>query len=178
MGRTVRIIDTISTWVGIPFSWLIVPLMIVTCYDVTARYFFSAPTQWAYDYTIMMYGTMFMLVGAYALAQNNHVRGDVFYRFFPVRVQAMLDLVLYLVFFFPGIIALVWSGYNFAEMSWRFKERSMMTPGGPPIYPFKTVIPIAGGFMVLQGIAEVLRCVIALKTGAWPDRFADVQEAP
>jgi TRAP-type mannitol/chloroaromatic compound transport system permease small subunit len=176
--KAIRVIDTISTWVGIPMSWLIVPLMLITCYDVTARYFFSAPTQWAYDYTIMLYGTMFMLVGAYALAQNNHVRGDVFYRFFPVRLQAMLDLVLYLVFFFPGIIALVWSGYNFAEMSWRFKERSMMTPGGPPIYPFKIVIPVAGFFMLLQGTAEVLRCLIALRTGVWPERFADVQEAP
>jgi TRAP-type mannitol/chloroaromatic compound transport system permease small subunit len=126
----------------------------------------------------MMYGTMFMLAGAYTLAQNNHVRGDVFYRFFPVRLQAVLDLVLYLVFFFPGIIALVWAGYYFAEMSWRFGERSMMTPGGPAIYPFKTVIPIAGACMVLQGIAEVLRCVLALKTGSWPERFADVQEAP
>jgi TRAP-type mannitol/chloroaromatic compound transport system permease small subunit len=175
--KTIRVLDTISTWLGIPLSWLFVPLMLITCYVVTARYFFSAPTQWAYDYTIMIYGTLFMMVGAYALAQNNHVRGDVFYRLFPVRVQAALDLVLYLVFFFPGILSLVWAGYRFAEMSWRFAERSMMTPGGPPIYPFKAVIPVAGLFMVLQGIAEVLRCVIALKTGAWPERFADVQEA-
>lgn len=176
--KAIKVIDTISTWIGIPSSWLIIPLMLITCYDVTARYFFSAPTQWAYDYSYMMYGTMFMLVGAYTLAQNNHVRGDVFYRLFPVRVQAALDIVLYVVFFFPGIISLVVAGYYFAEMSWRFGERSMMTPGGPPIYPFKMVIPIAGFFTVLQGIAEVLRCVIALKTGVWPERFEDVQEAP
>jgi TRAP-type mannitol/chloroaromatic compound transport system permease small subunit len=174
----IKVIDSVSTWIGIPFSWLIIPLMLITCYDVTARYFFSAPTQWAYDYTYMMYGTMFMLVGAYTLAQNNHVRGDVFYRLLPVRVQAALDIILYIVFFFPGIISLVVAGYYFAEMSWRFGERSMMTPGGPPIYHFKAVIPIAGFFTVLQGIAEVLRCVIALKTGVWPERFEDVQEAP
>jgi TRAP-type mannitol/chloroaromatic compound transport system permease small subunit len=176
--KAIKIIDTVSTWVGIPSSWLIIPLMLITCYDVTARYFFSAPTQWAYDYSYMMYGTMFMLVGAYTLAQNNHVRGDVFYRLFPVRVQAALDILLYVVFFFPGIISLVVAGYYFAEMSWRFGERSMMTPGGPPIYPFKIVIPVAGFFTVLQGIAEVLRCVIALNTGVWPERFEDVQEAP
>jgi TRAP-type mannitol/chloroaromatic compound transport system permease small subunit len=176
--KAIKIIDTISTWIGIPSSWLIIPLMLITCYDVTARYFFSAPTQWAYDYSYMMYGTMFMLVGAYTLAQNNHVRGDVFYRLFPVRAQAALDILLYAVFFFPGIISLVVAGYYFAEMSWRFGERSMMTPGGPPIYPFKIVIPVAGFFTVLQGIAEVLRCVIALKTGVWPERFEDVQEAP
>jgi TRAP-type mannitol/chloroaromatic compound transport system permease small subunit len=176
--QTIKVIDTISTWIGIPTSWLIIPLMFITCYDVTARYFFSAPTQWAYDYSYMMYGTMFMLVGAYTLAQNNHVRGDVFYRLLPVRVQAALDILLYLVFFFPGIISLVVAGYYFAEMSWRFGERSMMTPGGPPIYPFKMVIPIAGFFTVLQAIAEVLRCVVALKTGVWPERFEDVQEAP
>ena len=106
--KTIRLIDTLSTWLGILLSWLIVPLMLITCYDVTARYFFSAPTQWAYDYTIMVYGTLFMLVGAYALAQNNHVRGDVFYRFFPVRVQAALDLVLYSSSSFRG--SLPWSG--------------------------------------------------------------------
>jgi TRAP-type mannitol/chloroaromatic compound transport system permease small subunit len=178
VNNTIKVIDSVSTWIGIPSSWLIIPLMLITCYDVTARYFFSAPTQWAYDYTYMMYGTMFMLVGAYTLAQNNHVRGDVFYRLFPVRIQAALDILLYAVFFFPGIISLVVAGYYFAEMSWRFGERSMMTPGGPPIYHFKAVIPIAGFFMILQGIAEVLRCVVALKTGVWPERFEDVQEAP
>jgi len=176
--RAIRYIDTVSTWIGIPFSWLIIPLMFVTTYDVTLRYFFSAPTTWAYDYTIMLYGTQFMLVGAYTLAQNNHVRGDVIYRFWPVRVQAALDLGLYFLFFFPGIVSLVWAGYYFAEMSWRFGERSMMTPDGPPIYPFKTVIPLAGFFTALQGVAEVMRCVIALRTGRWPDRFEDVQEAP
>jgi TRAP-type mannitol/chloroaromatic compound transport system permease small subunit len=119
-----------------------------------------------------------MMCGAYALAQNNHVRGDVLYRFWPVRTQATLDLILYFVFFFPGIIALAWTGYYFAEMSWRFGERSMLTPSGPPLYNFKTVIPVAGFFTALQGVAEVMRAIIALRTGRWPARIADVQEAP
>jgi TRAP-type mannitol/chloroaromatic compound transport system permease small subunit len=176
--RAIKIIDSISTWVGIPFCWLIIPLMLITTYDVTMRYFFSAPTTWAYDYTIMLYGTLFLMVGAYTLAQNNHVRGDVIYRFWPVRVQASLDLLLYLVFFFPGILSLIWSGYVFAEMSWRFREISSMTPDGPPIYPYKTVIPLAGFFTALQGVAEVMRCLLALRDGRWPERFEDVQEAP
>ncbi len=100
------------------------------------------------------------------------------YRLLSVRQQATLDLVLWFVFFFPGIIALMVAGYYFAEMSWRFRERSPSSPGGPPIYPFKTVIPIAGFFIGLQGIAEVLRCLVAIRTGRWPDRFADVQEQP
>jgi TRAP-type mannitol/chloroaromatic compound transport system permease small subunit len=126
----------------------------------------------------MLYGTQFMLCGAYALAQNNHVRGDVFYRFWSVRTQAIVDLILFFVFFFPGVLALVWAGYYFAEMSWRFGERSMLTPSGPPLYHFKTVIPISGVFIALQGVAEVMRCLIAIRTGRWPDRIEDVQEAP
>lgn len=178
MEKAIKIIDTISTWIGIPISWLYMLLMLVMSYDVTARYFFSAPTNWAFDYSIMMYGTAFMLAGAYTLAQGNHVRCDMLYRKFPVRVQATVDLVIYFIFFFPGIISLVWAGYYFAEMSWRFRERSMMTPSGPPIYHFKTVIPIAGVLTALQGIAEVLRCIGAIRTGTWPERFEDVQEAP
>jgi TRAP-type mannitol/chloroaromatic compound transport system permease small subunit len=176
--KAIRQIDTVSTWLGIPFCWLVIPLMLVTSYDVTLRYFFDAPTQWAYDVSYMLYGTQFMLCGAYTLAQNNHVRGDVLYRFWPVRTQATLDLVLYVVFFFPGIVSLVVAGYYFAEMSWRYREISMLTPSGPPIYHFKTIIPISGFFVTLQGVAEVMRCIIALRTGRWPDRVADVQEAP
>jgi TRAP-type mannitol/chloroaromatic compound transport system permease small subunit len=174
----IRTIDTISTWIGIPFCWLIMPLMFVVTYDTTARYVFNAPTLWAFDAAYMLYGTMFLMVGAYTLAQNNHVRGDILYRFWPVRVQAALDLTLFVCFFFPGVISLVWAGYYYAEQSWRFNEHSMLSPSGPPLYPFKTVIPIGGFFTALQGVAEVLRCLIALRTGRWPDRFEDVQEAP
>jgi TRAP-type mannitol/chloroaromatic compound transport system permease small subunit len=176
--KAIRIIDTISTWIGIPFCWLIIPLMLITTYDTTLRYFFSAPTLWAFDAAYMLYGTMFMMVGAYTLAQNNHVRGDVLYRFWPIRIQATLDVILFVVFFFPGIISLVWAGYYYAEQSWRFREISMQSPSGPPLYPFKTVIPIAGLFTALQGVAELLRAIVALRTGRWPERFEDVQEAP
>lgn len=178
LEKLIKAIDSISTWIGIPASWLFMVLMLVVCYDVTARYFFHAPTHWAFDYAIQLYGTGFLLCGAYALAQNNHVRCDMLYRTWPVRVQAAIDLLMYFLFFFPGIIALVWSGYYFAEMSWRFGERSVAVPSGPPIYPFKTFIPIAGALIALQGISEVLRCVVAMKTGVWPERFEDVQEAP
>jgi TRAP-type mannitol/chloroaromatic compound transport system permease small subunit len=178
MEKAIRWIDAISTWIGIPFCWLVIPLMLVTTYDVTLRYFLNAPTQWAYDVTYMLYRTQFMISGAYTLAQNNHVRGDVFYRFWPVRTQATLDLILFIVFFFPGIISLVVAGYYFAEMSWRFGERSMLTPSGPPLYHFKTVIPVSGFFTALQGVAEVMRCILALRTGRRPERMEDVQEAP
>lgn len=178
MEKAIRSIDTISTWLGIPISWLYVVLMLIITYDVTLRYFFSAPTEWAFDYAIMLYGTCFMLCGAYTLAQNNHVRSDMVYRLLSVRQQATLDLVLWLLFFFPGIVALIMAGSSFAEMSWRFKERSPTSPSGPFIYPFKTVIPVAGFFIGLQGIAEVLRCLVALHTGRWPERFTDVQEQP
>ena len=178
MNKVIRWIDTLSTGLGVPISWLYVILMLVITYDVTLRYFFAAPTEWAFDYAIMLYGTCFMLCGAYTLAQNNHVRSDMLYRLLTVRQQAALDLVLWLLFFYPGIIALIWAGSHFAEMSWRFKERSPTSPSGPPIYHFKTVIPIAGLFIGVQGIAEVLRCLVAIRTGRWPERFADVQEQP
>jgi TRAP-type mannitol/chloroaromatic compound transport system permease small subunit len=178
LEKAIKVIDSISTWVGIPVSWMYMILTFIVCYDVTARYFFDAPTAWVFDYSIQLYGTAFMLCGAYALAQNNHVRCDMVYRKFPVRVQAAIDFVMYFIFFFPGILALVWSGYEFAAMAWGFKERSIAVPSGPPIYPFKAVIPIAGALIALQGISEVLRCVVAMKTGVWPERFEDVQEAP
>ena len=177
LQKVTKAIDSISTWIGIPSSWLNMVLTFVVCYDVTARYLFNAPTDWAFDYAIQLYGTAFMLCGAYALAQNNHVRCDMVYRLLPVRIQAAIDLAMYFIFFFPGIIALVWSGYRFAETSWRFGERSVAVPSGPPIYFFKTVIPIAGALIALQGIGELLRCVVAMKTGVWPERFEDVQEA-
>ncbi len=177
LQKVIKAIDSISTWIGIPSSWLNMVLTFVVCYDVTARYLFNAPTDWAFDYAIQLYGTAFMLCGAYALAQNNHVRCDMVYRLLPVRIQAAIDLAMYFIFFFPGIIALVWSGYRFAETSWRFGERSVAVPSGPPIYFFKTVIPIAGALIALQGIGELLRCVVAMKTGVWPERFEDVQEA-
>jgi len=143
---------------------------------VFSRYVLDHPRAWAFDVMIMMYGTLFMMAGAYTLAKNGHVRGDVIYGFFTPRAQAALDLTLYIVFFIPGVMALVWAGYTYAGESWAINEHSNITSEGPPVYPFKTVIPLAGAFILVQGIVEIIRCVICLKQGAWPSREEDVQE--
>ena len=135
----------------------------------------SNPHAWAFDVMIMMYGTLFTTAGAYTLSKNGHVRGDVLYGFFPPRLQAALDLTLYILFFVPGVIALVWAGYRYAGESWAINEHSNITADGPPIYPFKTVIPVAGAFLLLQGLVEIARCVICLKH-SWPSREEDVEE--
>lgn len=174
--RALLLIDGISTWTGKAFAWAIVVLTLAIVYEVVARYVFNAPTQWAFDVSYMLYGALFMMAGAYTLARNGHVRGDVLYGFLPVRVQAGFDLVLYFLFFIPGIAALAYFGIGFAATSWSLGEHSSLTPGGPPIYHFKTLIPIAGALVLLQGFAEIIRCVIALKTGLWPRRLHDVEE--
>ena len=174
--KTLMLIDGISTWTGKAFAWTIVALMLAIVYEVVARYVFNAPTQWAFDVSYMLYGTLFMMAGAYTLARNGHVRGDVLYGFLPVRMQAGFDLVLYFVFFIPGIAALAWFGIGFAQTSWALGEHSSLTPGGPPVYHFKTLIPIAGALVLLQGVAEIIRCILALKTGQWPRRLHDVEE--
>jgi TRAP-type mannitol/chloroaromatic compound transport system permease small subunit len=125
---------------------------------------------------IQMYGTLFMMAGAYTLAKAGHVRGDVLYGFFEPRTQASIDLTLYILFFIPGVLALAWAGYVYAGESWAINEHSNVTSDGPPIYPFKTVIPLAGAFLLVQGVVEIIRCVICLKEGAWPSRVEDVQE--
>jgi TRAP-type mannitol/chloroaromatic compound transport system permease small subunit len=174
--RFLHTIDGISTWVGKAAAWLIVALMTVVCVEVIKRYLLNTPTAWIFDLENMLYGSLFMLCGAYALAQNAHVRGDFLYSSMRPRTQASLDLVLYLVFFLPGIAALVYAGYDYAAYSWRIAEHSNVTADGPPVYHFKTVIPIAGALVLLQGIAEITRCVVCLKTGIWPSRLQDVAE--
>ena len=134
------------------------------------------PHSWAFDVMIMMYGTLFMMAGAYTLAKSGHVRGDVLYGFFEPRTQASIDLALYILFFIPGVVALAWAGYIYAGESWAMNEHSNITSDGPPVYPFKTVIPVAGAFLLLQGIVEIIRCVICIKEGEWPSRVEDVQE--
>lgn len=176
MQRVLLTIDKISTLVGHVFSWLIVSLTFLITYEVFSRYALDNPHPWAFDAMLMMYGTLFMMSGAYALSKNGHVRGDVLYGFFPPRLQASLDLALYFVFFLPGVVALCWAGYHYAAESWAIREYSSITSEGPPIYPFKTVIPIAGGFLLLQGLVEIARCVICLKQGRWPSRQEDVEE--
>jgi TRAP-type mannitol/chloroaromatic compound transport system permease small subunit len=174
--RFLHTIDGISTWVGKAFAWLIIVLMLVVCVEVFKRYILNAPTAWIFDADNMLYGTLFMMAGAYTLAQNAHVRGDFLYSSMRPRTQASLDIVLYIVFFLPGIAALIYAGYDYAAISWRIGEHSTVTAEGPPVYQFKTVIPIAGALVMLQGIAEIVRCVVCLKTGQWPSRLHDVAE--
>ncbi len=169
-------IDGISTWVGKAAAWLIMILMAVVCIEVIKRYLLNAPTAWIFDLDNMLYGTLFMLCGAYTLAQNAHVRGDFLYSSMRPRTQASLDIALYLVFFIPGIAALIFAGSFYAADSWRIAEHSNVTSNGPPVYHFKTVIPIAGALVMLQGVAEIIRCFVCLKTGVWPSRLHDVAE--
>ena len=176
MRKLLFFVDKVSSVVGQAFSFLIVALTLHVAWEVFSRYVLDAPRAWAFDAMIMMYGTLFMMAGAYTLAKNSHVRGDVIYGFFTPRAQAILDLTLYIVFFIPGVTALVWAGYTYAAESWAINEHSNITSEGPPIYPFKTVIPLAGAFVLMQGIVEIIRCVICIKKGAWPSREADVQE--
>ena len=176
MQKLLLFVDKVSTWVGQAFSWLIVALTLHISWEVFSRYVLDHPRAWAFDAMIMMYGTLFMMAGAYTLAKSGHVRGDVIYGFFTPRAQAILDLTLYIVFFIPGIVALTYAGYFYASESWAINEHSNITAEGPPVYPFKTVIPLAGAFVLVQGIVEIIRCVICIKQGEWPLREADVQE--
>lgn len=176
MQKLLLFIDRLSTWIGQAFSWLIVGLTVLITWEVFSRYALDAPHAWAFDAMIIMYGTLFMMAGAYTLSKNGHVRGDVLYGFFRPRTQATIDLVLYIVFFIPGVVALAWAGYDYAAQSWAINEHSNITADGPPIYPFKTVIPFAGAFLLLQGIVEIVRCVICLRQGYWPSRGEDVEE--
>ncbi len=174
--RFLYAIDGISTFFGKAAAWLIIGLMALVCAEVFKRYLLNMPTAWIFDASNMMYGTLFMLGGAYTLAQNGHVRGDFLYSSMPPRRQASLDIVLYLVFFLPGIAALVYAGWGYAVDSWRIDEHSNVTADGPPVWQFKFMIPLAGALLLLQGAAEIARCVICLKTGAWPERLKDVSE--
>lgn len=176
MQKALLFVDRLSTWIGQLFSFCIVLLTLHVSWEVFSRYALDNPRAWAFDGMIMLYGTLFMMAGAYTLAKNSHVRGDVLYGFFRPRTQAAWDLALYIVFFIPGVFALTYAGYYYAADSWAIKETSNITAEGPPIYPFKTIIPLAGAVLLLQGIVEIIRCVICLKTGAWPSREQDVEE--
>jgi TRAP-type mannitol/chloroaromatic compound transport system permease small subunit len=176
MQKALLFVDRVSTGVGHAFSFLVVVLALHVTWEVFRRYVLNSPRAWAFDGMIMLYGTLFMMAGAYTLAKNAHVRGDILYAFFRPRTQAAIDLVLYLVFFLPGVIALTWAGYAYAAQSWAIGERSTITAEGPPLYPFKTVIPVAGALLLAQGVVEIVRCVLCLRTGAWPSREQDVEE--
>jgi TRAP-type mannitol/chloroaromatic compound transport system permease small subunit len=172
----VRFIDKLSLWVGHSFAWCIMILTLGTSYEVFVRYVVRSPTGWAFDVGYMMYGALFLMAGAYTLSRNGHVRGDVLYRLWPERTQAAVDLVLYVLFYFPATLALMYAGWTFAAQSWRYKEVSVWSPANIPIYPMKTLIPIAGLLLFLQGIAEVSRCAACIRTGRWPRRLHDVEE--
>ena len=176
MQKLLLAVDRASTILGQTFSWLIMALTLMISWEVFSRYVLDHPHPWAFDVMIMLYGSVFMLAGAYTLSKNGHVRGDVLYGFFPPRLQAGLDLALYLLFFLPGVFALAWAGYNFAAESWMINEHSNITADGPPVYPFKMVLPVAGAFLLVQGVVEIIRCVICLQTGEWPKRAEDVEE--
>ena len=176
MQKLLLAVDKLSTAIGQAFSWLILVLTLMIAWEVFSRYALDNPHPWAFDVMSMMYGSLFMMAGAYTLSKNGHVRGDVLYGFFPPRLQAGLDLALYFLFFIPGVVALVWAGYFFAAESWAIKEISNITADGPPIYPFKSIIPFAGALLLLQGVVEIVRCIVCLKTGEWPSRGEDVEE--
>jgi TRAP-type mannitol/chloroaromatic compound transport system permease small subunit len=176
MRKLLLTVDRLSTWIGHAFAWLIVAITALVTWEVLSRKFLDSPHAWAFDAQIMLYGVLFMMAGAYTLSKNGHVRGDVLYGFFPVRLQAGLDLVLYVLFFVPGVIAMVWAGYTYAGESFAIREHSTITVDGPPIYPFKAFIPIAGAFLLLQGLVEIFRSAYALKNGVWLSRIEDVEE--
>lgn len=176
MKRLLFSIDNLSAWVGKAFAWCIVILTFATCYEVFVRYVLGQPTAWAFDMSVQMYGALFLMAGAYTLSRNGHVRGDVIYRLLPKRWQGSIDLVLYIIFFMPGALALIVYGYFYAADSWFYKEVAWSSPARIQIYFFKTLIPVAGLLLLLQGIAEIIRCIHCIRRGYWPERLADVEE--
>lgn len=185
MNQFLNFIDRFTAWVGKSFAWCILILTFATSYEVFVRYVLHAPTSWAFDISYIMYGTLFMMAGGYALSRNAHVRGDFVYRLWPPRIQAGIELVLYFIFFYPGILALIYAGIIYAGESWSYMpygftgprgEISINSPIGVPVSPLKTIIPIASAVLLLQGIAETIRCILCLKKGEWPARLHDVEE--
>jgi TRAP-type mannitol/chloroaromatic compound transport system permease small subunit len=175
MQRVLLAVDRLSTLLGQVFAWTIVVLTVLISWEVYSRYILNEPHDWALNGQIMLYGTLFMMAGAYTLAKNNHVRGDVLYGFFQPRTQATLDLILYFMFFLPGIVALTWAGWTYANEALAIREKTFSaTP--LPLYPFKFVIPVAGAMLLLQGIVEIVRCIACIRDGEWPSREQDVEE--
>ncbi|MCZ7599748.1 MAG: TRAP transporter small permease subunit [Gammaproteobacteria bacterium] len=168
--------DRLSAWFGKAFAWLILVMTFGVCYEVFVRYGMNAPTAWAFDVSYICYGTLFMMAGAYTLSRGGHVRGDFVYRLWQPRTQARVELMLYIIFFFPGVLALIISGWKYAERSWRYMEVSVNSPAGIPVYQFKTVIVAAGVLLFIQGIAQVFRCIQCMRTGEWLRAAEDVEE--
>ena len=175
MKKLLLAVDHLSTWIGQAFAWLIVLLTALISWEVFSRYILNAPHDWNLDAQLMGYGTLFMMAGAYTLSKSGHVRGDVLYGFFRPRTQAAIDLTLYVVFFLPGIVALTWAGWTFFQDALAIRE-STFSATPLPVYPFKAVIPLAGGLLLLQGVVEIVRCLQCLQQGHWPSREQDVEE--
>ena len=176
MKKYIYFFESLSIWIGRAFGWCILILTLSVTYEVFVRYVLNAPTVWAFDMMVQMYGALFLMAGPYALAQDAHVRGDVLYRLFPFKVQARIDLILYIFFFFTGMLALFYFGYEIASDSWRYKEVSWNSPARIQIYFFKSLIPLAGGLLILQGISECMRCILCIRDGKWLKRHEDVRE--
>ena len=176
MLQVIHTIDRFTTWVGRSFAWLILLMAFGMGYEVLSRYLFGAPTAWAYDMSYILYGTLFMVGGAYTLSRNGHVRGDFLYRLWKPRTQARVELTLYILFFFPGILALVFAGGSYAARSWQYMETSVFSPAGIPIFHFKTMLVVGGVLMLIQGVAQVCRCIVCIRTGEWPPEVRDVTE--
>jgi|TARA_B100002051_G_scaffold44824_1_gene39347 TRAP-type mannitol/chloroaromatic compound transport system permease small subunit len=176
MRSYIKFADNLSTSMGKAFSWCIVILMGGTCYEVVMAYAFNSPTLWNFDFSLQMYGAIFMMAGAYTLSTEAHVRGDVIYRLFPTKVQGWIDLILYFLFFFPGVIALAVYGYDYAALAWKIKETSWNSPAQIQIYMAKSLIPLSGTLLVIQGISEVFRSIICIQTGHWPARMVSAEE--
>jgi TRAP-type mannitol/chloroaromatic compound transport system permease small subunit len=176
MTAYIRFADSLSAWVAKAFAWCVMVMTLGVSYEVFVRYGLKSPTVWAFDVSYIMYGTLFMLGGAYTLSRDAHVRADIIYRLLSERAQAALELTLYILFFFPGVLALIFAGWKYVSRSWRYHEVSTMSPANIPIYQFKTVIIVAGVLLVIQGIAQVFRCLICLKRGSWPPPPQDVEE--
>lgn len=169
-------VDQLSKTVGHAFAWLIIVLMLGTCYEVFVRYVLNNPTSWAFDMSYIVYGGLFLMAGAYTLSRNGHVRGDVLYRLWPAKVQAGVELTLYIIFYFPGVISLMVSGWAYGFDAFKLREVSVNSPVGVPVWQLKMLIPFAGFFLFLQGLAETLRCVQCLRDGHWAPRLHDVEE--
>jgi TRAP-type mannitol/chloroaromatic compound transport system permease small subunit len=176
MQKLLLTVDKLSTKIGQLCAWAIVVLTLLIGWEVFSRYVLTNPHPWVMDASNMLYGLLFMMAGAYTLSKNGHVRGDVLYGFFEARTQAFFDLILYLLFFIGGIVAMVYAGWDFFQTSLAQNEHSSIAADGPPIYPFKAVIPIAGALLLLQGFVEIIRCIVCLQTGEWPSREEDVEE--
>jgi TRAP-type mannitol/chloroaromatic compound transport system permease small subunit len=175
MQKFLMAVDRLTTFAGRFFAWSIVALTLLVSWEVFSRYFLNHPHPWALDAQIMLYGILFMMAGAYTLAHQGHVRGDVLYGALSPRTQAGIDLVLFVFFYLPGVLALTWAGWTYANESLAIRENTF-SPDPLPLYPFKFVIPAAGFLLLLQGIVEILRCVVCLRLGSWPERMKDVEE--